>query len=340
MSSNTKVKEMNKLSERGRAIWVLALLSPVIAELLSGSSPPLEFFNPFSFLLLLGLYGSGVLIMRELAGSWKEGWIGVLVLGAAYAILEEGVAVKSFFDPGWMDLGGLGVYGRFLGTNWVWAVWLTIFHSMISITVPIVLVWLLYPRLRTERLLTRRRFEIVLMLLVLDVLVCTLLLNPYVPFMPMYVLAIVAVFGLALYSRHIPRNFLMPTSLVPSWKPRKFFALGFLLIFLNFFIAGAFVNSDVPPIVPIILALTLCVATVLLIQKHMGRTENLPQIVGLISGLLAFFVILGIGLEMSGILGMGVVAFVTILFIIDLNRFARGRPVFVFRVGKLLHGTL
>jgi len=46
---------------------LLLLLSPVIAELLSGSSPPLEFFNPLVFVLLVGLYGSGVLIVRELS---------------------------------------------------------------------------------------------------------------------------------------------------------------------------------------------------------------------------------------------------------------------------------
>lgn len=330
---------MKKLTEKGRALWVLALLSPVIAEMLSGSSPPLEFFSPFSFALLLGLYGSGVLIMREISVIWKEGWMGVITLGAAYGILEEGVAVKSFFDPGWMDLGGLGAYGRYLGTNWVWAVWLTIFHSMISITVPILMIWLLYPRLRGERLLTRRQFKVVFVLLLLDVLVCTLLLNPYVPLAPMYALSIAAVIGFVFYSKHIPRNFLMPASYLPSWRPRRFFALGFLLILLNFLVAGAFVDTVVPPIIPVIVALTLCGTCLLLIQKHMGRAENIPQIVGLISGLLGFFVILGVGLELTGILGMGAVAFVTSLFIIDLNRWARGKRVLVFRMGKLLHGA-
>ncbi|TLZ74149.1 MAG: hypothetical protein E6K08_10470 [Methanobacteriota archaeon] len=123
-----------------RPLLALILLSPVIAEMLSGSTPPLEWLNPITPLLLIWLYGSGVLVMRETAVRWKTGWPGILLLGAAYGIIEEGLAVKSFFDPGWMDLGTLGWYGRWLDVNWVWAVWLTIYHAVVSIAIPIFLV--------------------------------------------------------------------------------------------------------------------------------------------------------------------------------------------------------
>ena len=326
------------MTEKGRALWVLALLSPIIAELLSGSSPPLEFLSPFGFALLLGLYGSGVLVVRELSVIWNRGWMSVIVLGAAYGILEEGVAIKSFFDPGWMDLGGLGVYGRFLGTNWVWAVWLTIYHSMISITLPILILSLLYPNLKNERLLTRGKFGLVLSILVVDVLVCDLLLNPYVPFIPMYILAIVTVFGLAAYAKHIPRGFMMPRESDPTWPPWKFGILGFLMISLDFMLAGAFSGSTVPPVVPVILILFVSAFVVISIKDFIGRANNRPQIAALISGALAFFIVLGVGLELRGIIGMSVVALVTALFIVDLNRWARGKRVLVFHVWGILHG--
>ena len=111
---------MSNIVKRNVPIIILALLSPAIAELLSGSSPPLEFFNPFGFVLLVGLYGCGVVIVRELSIRWEKGWGSILLLGAAYGIIEEGLAVKSFFDPNWMDLGILGTYGRWIGVNWVW----------------------------------------------------------------------------------------------------------------------------------------------------------------------------------------------------------------------------
>src|SRR5207249_9937171 len=80
-----------------RPLWALVLLSPVIAEMLSGSTPPIEWLNPVAALFLIWLYGSGVLVMRETAVRWKTGWPSILLLGAADGIIEEGLAVKSSF---------------------------------------------------------------------------------------------------------------------------------------------------------------------------------------------------------------------------------------------------
>lgn len=326
------------LSRKGRALWVLAIMSPTIAELCSGSSPPFEFFIPTSFALLLGLYGAGVLIVRELSVIWRTGWIGVVVLGAAYGILEEGVAIKSFFDPQWMDLGNLGIYGRYLDTNWVWAVWLTIYHSAISITLPILLLSLLYPDLRSERLLTKKAFNAVLVILFIDVLVCTTLLNDYAPYAPMYLLSIVAVVGLTLYAKHIPRNFMMPSRAQPSWKPSTFFMIGFFFILFSFFMSGIFSETALPPVVPIILLLTISFYVILLIKHGMGLTDNRAQKAYFASGILFFFVPFGIINEFSGYPGMSVVAVATAIFIMDLMRWSEGKRVLVYRVGSLLYG--
>src|SRR5438445_223514 len=141
-----------------RPLLALILLSPVIAEMLSGSTPPLEWLNPIAALLLIWLYGAGVLVMRETAVRWKTGWPSILLLGAAYGIIEEGLAVKSFFDPGWMDLGTLAWYGRWFDVNWVWAVWLTIYHAVVSIGIPIFLVEWIWRRTRGIPLTSRRGY--------------------------------------------------------------------------------------------------------------------------------------------------------------------------------------
>lgn len=125
--------------------WTLFFLAPAVGELLSGSSPPAEFFNPFTLLLLAALYGGGALLVREWTLAWHKGWPSLLVLGVAYAIVEEGLCCKSFFDPHWPDVGILGTYGRWLGVNWVWTVHLTGYHTVISILVPITLVELAFP---------------------------------------------------------------------------------------------------------------------------------------------------------------------------------------------------
>ena len=126
----------------------LFFLAPAIGELLSGSAPPAEFFNPFTLLLLAALYGSGAILVRELRLRWQQGWLAVFILGAAYGIIEEGWMVKSFFDPNWMDLGVLGSYGRWAGVNWVWTVGLTVYHAVFSIAIPILLVETAFPKTR------------------------------------------------------------------------------------------------------------------------------------------------------------------------------------------------
>ncbi len=83
----------------------LFFLAPVMGELLSGTAPPVEFFNPFGFMLLTSLYGSGALVIRELRVRWNKGIGTTLLLGAAYAVIEEGLMVVSFFNPQWPDLG-------------------------------------------------------------------------------------------------------------------------------------------------------------------------------------------------------------------------------------------
>lgn len=83
--------------------------------------------------------------MLERKIRWKKGTVSLLLLGAAYGILEEGILVASFFNPVWPDVGVLGVFGRWLEVNWVWAVKLTIYHAIVSFTIPIMLVELAYP---------------------------------------------------------------------------------------------------------------------------------------------------------------------------------------------------
>jgi hypothetical protein len=116
-------------SRRFVPVLLLFFLSPIVGELISGSSPPVEFFQPLSLLMLSALYGSGAVLVREFTVRWRKGWPTIFILGLAYGILEEGLMVKSFFDPSWMDLGLLGTYGRWAGVNWVWSLDLTIYHT-------------------------------------------------------------------------------------------------------------------------------------------------------------------------------------------------------------------
>lgn len=148
---------------------VLFFLAPAVGELLSGSSPPKEYFTVFGFTVMTLLYGGGALLARELKIRWGKGIGSLLLLGASYGIFEEGLMVASFQNPNWMDIGILGEYGRWLGINWVWAVELTFYHALVSVTVPVMIVELMYPNLRGEPWLRGRWRKIVPVLFFADI---------------------------------------------------------------------------------------------------------------------------------------------------------------------------
>jgi len=126
----------------------LYLLSPVVAELCSGSTPAFNYIF-FGWMLCL-MYGGGAILIREAAVRWGKGWPTILALGLAYAIAEEGVAVRTFFDRTAPVVKPLRDYGWAAGTNWVWDVHLSLYHAVISIAIPIFLVMLAYPARRSE----------------------------------------------------------------------------------------------------------------------------------------------------------------------------------------------
>jgi hypothetical protein len=127
-----------------------------------------------------------------------------LLLGAAYGVLEEGLMVCSFFNPKWMDLGQLGIYGRWLGVNWVWAEMLIIFHSVYSITVSVALVELTFPKRSNESWVSKKMFWVVSALLagvsIFGFFAFSSLLNYWTP-LPQYffAIALMVAFGYTAY---------------------------------------------------------------------------------------------------------------------------------------------
>lgn len=104
-------------------VWLLLLLVPAIPEFMTGSAPitPLS-FAPLQFAvqlaILMGVYATGRLLVREFATIFPKGWAPVRLLGGAYGILKEGVAVASaylIFLPRWTVVAranGTGVTPR------------------------------------------------------------------------------------------------------------------------------------------------------------------------------------------------------------------------------------
>jgi hypothetical protein len=126
----------------------LFVLAPLIGEVLFGALPLSQL--PFGLLGLIGLYGGGALLTRELARRRGLSAWWVVALGIAYGIFEEGTVVQSLFDQHYKGLDFLGFYGHWAGVNWVWSLFIVPYHAVFSIAIPIALVELLHPSERRE----------------------------------------------------------------------------------------------------------------------------------------------------------------------------------------------
>jgi hypothetical protein len=142
----------------GRRAWTalaaLVLLAACLPEFLTGSTfVPDAVFHPLGFAQLLGLYGGGALVIRETTVRWNKRWASVLLLGAVFCIIEEGLGSRVLIDPTGSRAGASALYSYWLGVNWVPLAALTLFHAVFSIALQILLVELLFPETRGRRLL-------------------------------------------------------------------------------------------------------------------------------------------------------------------------------------------
>jgi hypothetical protein len=127
-----------------KPLLALFVLAPFMAETAASSNVPfIQFLNPLVLLWLCLIYGTAAILGHEL---WARGRIGTkqfIVLGAAFAALNEGVIANSWFKPGALDLSTAEA-GRFLGVNWHLVVGLITFHTFVSLLMPTVLIGLTF----------------------------------------------------------------------------------------------------------------------------------------------------------------------------------------------------
>ncbi len=204
---------------RAHPILCLLLLSPGIPEYISGSSPFNDIFlNPLMFVFQivanLGLYGPGVILIREASVRWKKGWASILTLGAAYGILEEGVALATFYNSHANPVGKLGFYGHYLGVNWVWVSGILPVHMIFSISLPILLLGLALPETKGKSLVTSRKGIMNLFaILSIDVLVLFFVVfrgEHYWMGWPIFVSSFAAIVILLTLAKSMPDNLLHP----------------------------------------------------------------------------------------------------------------------------------
>lgn len=126
---------------RLKAAWTLVLLAPLCAEAtFTGISLPTIWL---AFPLLIPIYGGGVLLARELVCRSGSGWLGLLVIGFAYELAEDGLGLQALTSP---NLYGAAQWGRVLGVNVTYWESQIGYHLVFSVLIPVVLTNLAFKR--------------------------------------------------------------------------------------------------------------------------------------------------------------------------------------------------
>lgn len=133
---------------RARPVMFLLFLAPLIAEVLWGTT---TVTGSAGYFAQIGLYGGGALLIREVVCRWGGGWPSILLLGAAYGAIEEGLLEPTWFTPALQS----HPYGVALGVFWTYAVFNIGYHAVFSIAIPILLTELAFPSWRDKPWLGR-----------------------------------------------------------------------------------------------------------------------------------------------------------------------------------------
>lgn len=311
-----------------KIIILLILLSPVLGELLSGSAPPLEFFNPFGFLIIVTFYGGGTLLIREAKVRWNLQW-GVGFLAVAYGILEEGTMMQSFFNFNHVDLGNLSQYGTYFGVQWPWTLMLILYHATISTLIPIAMIDLLWPQYKTTPLLKKKGLIITLIAVIITTIAVMVLIwiqqtefaTPYVP-NPVLLLGSVIVIIILIWLTSRFRSNIITTQKLPLSHPFIFGLFGFFLQIGNLLIPNILAENQVNGHITIfvqIIGITIFLLFVKYQLLHKKITKN--HLSSFIFGSILFFIVLTpIHEFINGTIGMFIVGLVSLMLLVYWRR--------------------
>ena len=240
--------------------------------------------------LNLGLYGPGVLLIREAMVRWDKGWPSVLLLGGAYAIVEEGIGLSTMFNPTAGPVGALGFYGHWLGVNWVWTAGILMVHILYSISLPILLFGFVFPDLRRTPLLRGRQPFVVAAILAIDVVLLMAIVASGEHFFagaPILLGSGVAIGLLVALARRAPTDLLRPPLARPVGSPLALAILGASLLPLTFLIEGIAQSARLPAPSTIVVLVLFYTGALALAVALVGREANDRHLLAFATGALA-----------------------------------------------------
>ena len=293
------------------------VLAPAGTELLTGNMPPFVFFFPPVLAIVVILYGGGAIIAHELMVRWGKGWPSLLALAIAYGVYEEGLLMRTFFDPNAADINASGDFARFFGVNWVEVLRLTMFHSVFAILIPLLLVGFLFPDKRRESWVSPRILRILVALILLE-LPIGWLMRSYRPSAVAYLICFGVVIALIGFARILPTP--TPSAEAGNGWDRRLVIQGYIANALLFVFGWILPAASVPW--PISVTLLIGLALVVAVRVVRGRYA-IEGLLALAAGGLGFYASSGPILELFGRRGAIVVGIVALILLVRLSRRVR-----------------
>jgi hypothetical protein len=127
------------------AVITLFFVTPLVAEYLLGDLP-LKLLA--ALIVLAPAYGGGAVLIRETARRTGRGWPTMLMLGAAYTLIGEGLVTQSLFNHDYLKMHMHlldHAYIPALGIGGWWTLFMFNLHTFWSMGVSIALVEALFP---------------------------------------------------------------------------------------------------------------------------------------------------------------------------------------------------
>lgn len=139
-----------------KAILLLMFLTPVLTELVTGSTTLTGFLNPVGLIFLLLGYSLPVLVLREYIVRNGIGLAGIMALGVAFGIFNEGLGAKTMVLMQGLPIAQFDMYGRFADVNFPWALVIGLYHALAAVLLPILIVHARYPDLKEAPWLSKK----------------------------------------------------------------------------------------------------------------------------------------------------------------------------------------
>lgn len=131
--------------ERMSPALALAVLSPVVAEILGGST---HLSILFALVPEIMIWGCGAVLIREIVRRRRLSGTAMLLLGFVLSLCEEIFIQQTSLAPlPWLKTAA---YGRAFGVNWIFLLFMLVYESVWVVLVPVQLVELIYPRRRSQ----------------------------------------------------------------------------------------------------------------------------------------------------------------------------------------------